>query len=300
MTELNQKKTYYLSITFLVFATFFWGSTFVLVKETVSIVPIEGFLSVRFLLASIFLLLILLLSDWQQVRELANPAVLKYGFILGTILFLSFIFQTIGLSLTTPAKAAFITGLNVLFVPVFSGLPPYNKGVKRVDIVLAAMAFLGLGLMTLDFSNLSVQFGDAIIILTAMAIAYHIIITDDAVRVAILPLLVVQLFTVSTESYLLSVVRGTTWNPLSGSYPPIVWGTVIITSLLASSFAMWAQTFAQKNHVKGAKVALIFTFEPIFALLIDIILGIIPTVPVFIGMVIILVVTIYSLLISES
>ncbi len=298
--ELSKRQTYYFSISMLIFSTFYWGSTFVLVKKTVSIISIDGFLAVRFLLAAIILFVITLMSSPKELVHFTNPLVLKYGVILGTFLYLSFIFQTIGLSLTTPAKAAFITGMNVLFVPFASALPPYRRSISIRDIILALVAFIGLALMTVDFSSFTVQVGDAIIVLTAIAVAYHIIITDEAVKVPILPMLTVQIFVVGLLALAVSVINQNTWNPFSGEYPYIVWVTLLVTSVLATSFAMWSQTFAQKNHVRGPKIALIFSMEPVFALIIDIFLGIVPTLIVMAGMSIILVVTVYSMMTTEE
>src|SRR4030042_6045484 len=99
----------------LLLVTFFWGSTFFLVKNAVAVVDVYSFLTTRFGLA--FLVMIILFP--RRLRRL-DWSTLKAGAMLGILLFASFAFQTWGLTLTSATNGAFITGLNVVLVPIFS------------------------------------------------------------------------------------------------------------------------------------------------------------------------------------
>ena len=101
----------------LIFVTMIWGSGFV-----VSAISLEYFspyqiLTLRFLLA--FILMGALF--FSQLKHAGKKTYLK-GIGLGTILYLAFLFQTVGLVYTTPSKNAFLTAFNVVLVPFIGAL----------------------------------------------------------------------------------------------------------------------------------------------------------------------------------
>lgn len=280
-------------LAFLIFTTFFWGSTFVFVKSTVQLIPLDGFLVVRFGLATIIVVLFIFV-DPAIYKALLKLQTWKFGAVLGTLLYASFWFQTVGLKYTTPSKAAFITGLNVILVPIVQRLPPFREKVKTSAYAIATLALLGLALMTVDFTQFHLLWADAIIFLTALAVAYHIVVVSRAKNTNIHALLIAQLFIVFVESLVIAVLRKNTWNPFTPA-PEIVWITLIFTAVLATGFAFWAQINAQQHKVKASSIALIFSLEPVFALLIDIIIKVYPTIIVLLGMALILIATLLAI-----
>jgi len=89
------------------------GGTFVMMKNLLSREAALNVLSWRFIIATLFLLLII-------PQRLPDKKTFKNGLILGAALFGGYLFQTFGLIYTTPARSAFITGLSVILVPFFS------------------------------------------------------------------------------------------------------------------------------------------------------------------------------------
>ena len=285
------------AIILLILATFFWGTTFILVKETVEIIPLDGFLTVRFGLAAL-VMLIIALSSKEEREALVSRETWIWGSVLGVLIFASFWFQTVGLTGTSPTNAAFITGLNVILIPIFSTFYPFKEKPSKEDFLYAIVGMIGLALLTVNFSNFSVNGSDLIIILTAIAIAYHVLVTDKwAWKIRVYALVTVQLFTVAILSLFSSVITGNVWNPLDdpGSVPLIVWMTILVTALLATAFALSAQQYAQKIGIKASTVALIFILEPVFALVLDLVLGTIPTIFAIGGIMIILVSIYFSI-----
>ena len=94
-----------------------WGLTFVTVKNAINLLPPFTFNFYRFALAAVVMGAFAL----PRRRELTKAAV-KAGVLLGIFLFLGYSFQTFGLLYTTASNAGFITGLSVIFVPLFSTL----------------------------------------------------------------------------------------------------------------------------------------------------------------------------------
>src|ERR1700731_3175458 len=98
----------------LAFNTLIWGSTFVLVKRALEDASALLFVAIRFTLAAIVMAWI-----FRRRWTWRSP---PGGILAGICLFGGYAFQTAGLKLTTPSKAAFLTGLTVVMVPLLSSL----------------------------------------------------------------------------------------------------------------------------------------------------------------------------------
>ncbi|MCZ7545019.1 MAG: DMT family transporter [Anaerolineae bacterium] len=92
-----------------------WGATFVMVKNALDTVGPFTFVAWRFIVASIVLFILFA----RRLRALTRGE-LRAGAVIGVWLALGYITQTIGLQYTTSGKAGFITGMNVVLVPIFA------------------------------------------------------------------------------------------------------------------------------------------------------------------------------------
>ena len=239
----------------LLLVTAIWGSTFVLVKNTVARYPVLPFLAIRFAVAAVCLAP----SAWLARRR-SNLGDLAAGAGAGLFLFLGYACQTFGLRETSAAKAGFITGLSVVLVPLFVALLWRQLPSRRV-LGGTALATAGLGLLSLN-ADWSVGRGDLLVLGCAVSFAAHITALG-----ALSPgrdpglLTLVQVVTVSALSAALVLLEG----PFPG-VPGPVWGAAVFTGLAATALAFFVQTAAQRfttaNHT-----ALIFTAEPVFAAL---------------------------------
>ncbi len=238
----------------LLLGTLFWGMTFVFVKEGISIINLFTFLAWRFILAGLALAAVF----FRKVRAL-NKNEFKYGLILGAVLAISFFAQTIGLQYTTASKAAFITGLSVVFIPVIIAAkqktPP---SVFQVTAVILSLA--GLGLLTLS-GSLSINIGDLWMLFCAVTFAWYVILVGrythrfDAVSLAL-----IQFFFIGILSLAISIVSGNFLLPQNGK----VWQAILFTSFFATTFTYTVQNYYQK-FVSEIKTAIIFSLEPLFA-----------------------------------
>ncbi len=115
--------------------------------------------------------------------------------LAGACLFCGYAFQTAGLKLTTASKAAFLTGLAVLLVPLLSSLV-YRVYPHGSEVIGVLVATLGMGLMTLDGNARGLARGDTLEILCALAFAGHIVVLGHYLKFqAFEPLAVWQLGT---------------------------------------------------------------------------------------------------------
>lgn len=233
-----------------------WGSTFVLVKSALDTVGPLTFVGFRFALAAAFLALLFR----GRARRLSRADLLAGG-LMGLWLALGYIFQTIGLQTTTSAKAGFITGLSVVFVPALATIllrrPPGRWAVAGI-----AAATAGLALLTLN-ADLSVQRGDLWVLACAVAFALHIVTVaryspqHDAVRLALVQIALVGALAIGAalafETPRLDLPAGT-------------WAAMAFTGLIATALVFSAQVYVQR-FTTPTHTALLFSLEPVFAAL---------------------------------
>jgi drug/metabolite transporter (DMT)-like permease len=164
----------------LLLVVFIWGSTFVLVKAAlVSTTPLL-FNLLRMALAT----LVLAVINRTQLRRITRTQ-LAAGALAGLFLGAGYQFQTFGLTLTTPAKSAFITGMVVIFVPAFTLIPAFRpKNTSRPGLFAAVGALAALaGLIylttppgtTLHNLTANIAVGDVITLGCSIAFAAHLL-----------------------------------------------------------------------------------------------------------------------------
>jgi drug/metabolite transporter (DMT)-like permease len=244
------------AVSLLLITTFFWGMTFTLVKGAIGKVDVFVFLAQRFLCSFV----ILFPGCLIRIQEFSWP-LLRRGFILGAFLFASYAFQTLGLQYTSASNAGFLTGLNVVFVPVITAflfrrsLPhPVKLGVVLATIGLFLLCTRG----TWVFNR-----GDILVIFCAITVAWHLIFTGEYSRSSdVYWLTTLQLGTVALLSTLAAGVGGDA---------VFVWHadilvTLVICVVFATIFAFLVQTSMQR-FISPSQTALIFCMEPVFAAL---------------------------------
>lgn len=252
----------YLGILGLLVVAMIWGGGFV-----ASDLALESFtpfqiMAMRFLMATIFMFIL----SFRYIKTITKSE-LKAGFFLGIFLFLGFAFQTIGLRFTTPAKNAFLTATNVVFVPLIAFII-YKKKVSKQGLFGVLMAIIGAGVLSLQ-SNFSLGLGDGLTLLCAISFAFQIFLTGEYVgknRVIVLNLL--QMFTAFTFSFIGMFISGDVM-PVAVSNDSIY--SVLYLGLASTTLAFFLQTISQK-FVDETKSAIIMSMEAVFGALFSIII----------------------------
>jgi drug/metabolite transporter (DMT)-like permease len=248
----------------LLFVTLIWGTTFVLVQNAIALLEPFSFNGIRFLVAALLLILWLIIFERKQLRYL-NLKLVFSGLFIGFWLFLGYASQTFGLLYTTTSKAGFITGLSVVFVPLFSMflLKQFPSSNACFGVLTAT---IGLFLLTMtDVTSLNI--GDGLVFICAISFALHIIFTGKfSSKYPTLLLTVIQVTTVALLS-IFSAFLFEDWN--KSLNPEILLSddviiALTITSLFATALAFLIQTNFQK-YTTATRVALIFAMEPVFA-----------------------------------
>ena len=157
----------------LVYASAIWGSTFIMVKNSLDSLDPVTLVAYRFLLAAALMGAYLL---WRGKPLFRN---FMPGLILGVVQIFLYIPQTIGLKFTTAANSGFITGLFVAFVPPLSLLIPRQKP-RPSQWAAIAISLVGLWLVTGGMDSVNV--GDLITLSAAFTYALHVMLSDRYIR----------------------------------------------------------------------------------------------------------------------
>ncbi|MCT4563389.1 MAG: DMT family transporter [Maledivibacter sp.] len=235
-----------------------WGLSFSLTKPILRDIEIFNFMALRFLIGGFILSSILFLSG----RLRFTREQLIGGGITGGVLFLGFVFHTIGLKYTTVAKNAFIVGSSVVFVPFMSTYIGKQKQ-SLIIWVGTCMAILGLALVTLEGHQGGINFGDLMTLIGSVILAYYIILVEeyvkkyDAILIAVTQINVVGLLSLIASF----IVEKPTVN-LSLE----AWKSMLFLGIVCTALAYLLANVCQK-HIPATNMALIYTLEPVFAAL---------------------------------
>lgn len=152
----------------LLLAAMIWGTSFVVMKDSVEVFDPPVLLGIRFTIGCLLLCLIFI----KKLKKLNKSYFLKGG-LLGALLFSAYYTQTLGLTDTTPGKNAFLTAAYCVMVPFMMWF--FSK--KRPDIYNIFAAFLciaGVGFVSLT-EGFSISFGDTFTLIGAAFYAIHIV-----------------------------------------------------------------------------------------------------------------------------
>lgn len=242
----------------LLLVTVGWGSSFLLTKNSLAELETFNLLAVRFIIASLLSVIIF----FNKVKNI-DKKTLKYGLGLGCVLFASFALQTIGLNYTTSSKSAFITGFNVVLVPIISAVVMKKTPEKKV-FFSTLIAFIGLGLLTLNKDISGINIGDVYTFLCAILCAVYILLVGKYTRKCeSIGFTIIQIGVCAVLSLVTSLLLENPIIPTSTS----VLTNIMILSLVCTVGAFIVQNVAQK-YTSPTHTALIFTAEPVFAAII--------------------------------
>lgn len=260
-----------LSYSLLIITTVIWGFAFVAQGAATAIPPfVVGVL--RNLLASLFLLAAIPIMDRvsKNGRRLFVPKRIfdfnRYeligGAILGVIITVATGFQQYGLTAgTDEGKAAFITALYVVFVPVIStilGKKPSLFAIISVPIAIVGSFFLCIK------HDFSVELSDLLILVCALVFACHIIVVDrfsprcDGVRMSFIQFVVATLL-----NFILALIFEKLPEP---SAVLSVMPAILFLGILSSGIGYTLQILGQRG-ADPTVASMIMSLESVFGVI---------------------------------
>jgi drug/metabolite transporter (DMT)-like permease len=169
-------------------------------------------------------------------------------------------FQVNGLYTTSASNSGFITGLNVVIVPVIAAIL-LKKKPDRASFVGITIAFTGLFFLSGGL-NFNFNYGDFLTFLCAICWAFQIIFIDKFLQTedaSLLAIIQIAFIGVASMGFWLTADSG---KPVEINSTVVI--ILLITAVLGTALAFGGQTIAQKDTTP-AHTALILTAEPVFA-----------------------------------
>ncbi len=164
----STKKQVMLAEAALLVAGLIWGSGFVVMKNSLDLLPVNWLLSLRFAIAAVVLCGIL----WKKVVHMSRQMLIA-GLVCGVLLYAGYYVQTLGLTFTTAGNNAFITSVYVVLVPLFHWLISKKKPGANA-IAAAVLCLAGVGIIALQ-QGLSINIGDVLTLFCGVLYAVHIV-----------------------------------------------------------------------------------------------------------------------------
>ncbi|MBN2605026.1 MAG: DMT family transporter [Bacilli bacterium] len=223
-------------------------------------------LFVRFISATIAIFLFY----FKRILK-TNIYVIKNGLLLGILLYIAFYFQTWGLVHTNPSNNALITAGYIVMMPllifIFEGKKSHAK-----TIIAGFITLLGISLITVDFNELTIAFGDSLTFIGATFFAIHIYFLGKLTKK-------VDLFVLMAFQLLMFSMLATITMFINGGFPRQAFSSfdeskililAVLLGIFGSFIAFLFQSIGQKYTNTAEAAILISTeslFGPIFAIL---------------------------------
>lgn len=246
-------------------AALIWGFSYIAQAEGAKYVGPFFFNAIRYAIGILLIFPMILLRNKMETGEFVfwqdwedKKMTFKGAFIDGFLLFFAMTFQQIGVSLTDPGKAGFLTSLSIVMVPVF-GLFVGEKISKKQWLAIF-LAFLGIAIMSFNLEG-KVNIGDILIICCAMFFALSLMVSGhynkevESFKFTMLKFIVPAVF-----SGLLTMIFEK--NSLSDIKPAIP--AILYAGIFASGFACTFQSLGQ-IHLDNLSANLIMSLEYVFA-----------------------------------
>jgi len=241
----------------LVLTTLLWGTSFIITKNLTQEVPIFLYLGIRFSIAILGFIPYLI-----RIKRM-NSKILLFGILTGLMYYFAIVFQTLGIQTTTAGKAAFITGLSTIMVPFITWVG-FRKVLKKRVWLAVIISIIGMVSLLLEGES-NIIMGDFLVLLCAVLYAFFIVLNDKYVRIVDVYLYsMVQLIVISVLSFGGAFLFNETFDLLSMSVP--FWLIFIYMGLAVTTGTFIFQNWSQQ-HQGPTQTAIIFTLEPVFAVI---------------------------------
>ena len=245
----------------LLLAAAIWGLAFVAQRVGMDYVGPYTFNGVRFVLGSLSLVPLLF---YFRTSSSAGSAAASYradaraGFLAGTVLFIAASLQQIGLVYTTAGKAAFITCLYIVLVPILGIFMKHR--IHPWTWCGSLFAVSGLYLLCVK-ENFSISYGDLLELVGAFFWSIHILLIDhfadkvNTLRLAFFQFATCAAFSLAAALWLETI----TINALLQASIPILYGGICSVGI-AYTLQIIGQKDASPSHA-----AIILSLETVFA-----------------------------------
>ena len=243
-------------------AAVIWGSSFIVMKDTLDNVPVFQLLAIRFTLGGLLLALL-----FHRKLLKSAPSILGHGAVCGILLLAAYATQTYGLKTVSPGTNAFLTSVYCVIVP-FMAWGIFRKRPTPYNWAAAVLCIAGIGMISLS-GDLSVGAGEALTLLSGLLYALHIMALshfgrqDDPIA-----LTVVQFAFTALLAWIctLAVEQGAAF-PAPASWPQLMYLTVFATAV-----TLICQSVGQ-SLTPPSQSAILLSLESVFGVFFSVLMG---------------------------
>ena len=235
-------------------AAIIWGGSFVVLKNSLDSLGPNTILSIRYILASVFLCLIFK----KRLKQISIVSV-KRGLFIGVLIYAGSIIGTFGVLYTTAGKAAFLTTIYVVAAPFVNWLVAKIRP-KLYNIAATIVCITGVGLLSLT-SSFTVGIGDTLCVISGIIYAFHIVYIGIYLKSE-------DIFVITTLQLVFAAVFATIAALLTERLPANPFEPGIVISMLflgivATSVALLFQFWAQR-YIPPARTSILLSTESVF------------------------------------
>jgi len=242
----------------LVLTAFIWGTGFVVMKNTVDSVPPGAIIAIRYTIAAVLTAVMFR----RHLKGLTHADV-KRGALVGLLLSGAYIVQTIGLSMTTAGKNAFLTTVYVLLVP-FGCYVVFRDKLGKRNFIAAAMMLAGIGCLSLDGESGGLNLGDLLTLVCGVLFAAHIMAVERCQKKTDTYALIVLQFAFSAVFALVYSMLFERGLPMTIEMSTV--GGLLYLAVFSTTVAMSLQNIGQ-SMAPSSHAAILLSLESVFGAL---------------------------------
>ncbi|MBQ9781643.1 MAG: DMT family transporter [Clostridia bacterium] len=271
----KERRLNIISKIILLLITIAWGSSFIILKETIDSLPIFYVLALRFLPASIILFLILI----AKIKDKLNKKSILHGVIIGLILFSAYAVQTIGVKYTTASRNAFLTASYCVLTPFLAYFINKTK-IQSYNVISAILCLTGVGFVVfssgIEENSSSLLLGDFLTLGCAIFYALQIIMInkyqningDDGVVLLVFELLTAGVCCTVTTLIFELPTQGVGAYSLNIEQILKIGYLMLVCTLFAQLGQMLGQKYTEENEA-----SLILSLEAFFGAVFAVLIG---------------------------
>lgn len=241
--------------------TLIWGTSFVILKNTLDNIGTFWIMAIRFTVSALLLGLAANRKLFKMDKQVFRGSVL-----MGLCLAVAYIVQTYGLKYTTPGKNAFLTATYCVLVP-FMAWGIYKRKPTGANIIAALLCITGIGFVSLGDVSGSMNIGDVLTLCCGVFYGLQIIMMEQyAGKCDALSISTVQFAAAALACWVGALIFEQPPQNLPGS----AWLSIAYLSIMCTAVCFFLQAWGMK-YTPSSTTAVIMTLESVFGTLLSII-----------------------------
>ncbi len=244
----------------LLFVSFIWGVTFLLIKNEFTSIGPMSLIFWRFLIATLILFVFLRKNLFNADRK-----TIVTGCLIGVFLGIGYLFQTYGMQFTTSGKAGFLTAAYVALVPLMTAVF-FRQIPSRGSLIGVVIVSVGMAMLCLE-RDFSFNSGDLWVLGCAFWFGLQVVFLGHFTQGKWKMDPGVLTLTQVASACFVAFIGNLMFEEFRVDYPARTWGVILFLAVIATALLLFLQTYAQK-YTTSTHAALMFMGEPVFAALI--------------------------------